>query len=328
MSVKPILKKLTIERSLIDLNRPEGYGLGLNLPLNLPDYNGPGARSLLNDVNDSPRHHHRSASLETTASSKKFIHPFAQSPRCQTPPMVSANPQWENEHAAESAAGNEEGLFPLRSEANVSSHRVRVNNRGGPVPLRIQTSRRTFGNHGGSQTNLQSPLTIHSADQLSASAAMSPSSVRSSFDRAIPRIRSRNEISSLTHADAVRQARRQFEEKEAAKDRKHAQDEMKALGKQGKKHGRKSATWSEGDGRPKLSKSDLTCEKIEGLVGTDYNSTTHRSPPVHTERTGKSPRRDRLPASSTKRKTHNMWTEFVLWLRTRLFKLSRRASRH
>lgn len=324
MSVKPILRKLTIERNSIDLNSPEGYGLGLNVP----DYDGSGGRSSLNDVNDPPRHHHRSASIETTASSKQFVHPFAQSPRCHTPPMSPANSQRENEYAANGLAINEEGLFPLRSESNLSSHRMRVNNRTGAVPLHIQTSRRTFGNYGGSQSNLPSPLTLHSSDQLSTSAAMSPSSVRSSFDRAIPRIRSRNEISTLSHADAVRQARRQFEEKEAAKDRKHAQDEMKAMEKQERKLGRKSATWSEGDARSKRSRSDLTNEKIGGLVGTDYNSTTHRPPPVHTESSGQIPPRNQHPAAhSTKRRTHSMWTALVLWLRTKIFKLGRRASR-
>lgn len=324
-AVKPILKKLThSEKNSLDLNRSEIYGLGLNVS----DYNGPGGRSSLGDGGVGNSRHYRSTSTETTASSKMFVHPFAQSPRPYTPPLGQANSHRENEFAHDNLAISEDEVFPPRSQSTLSSHRVQVNNNNsGPGTLRIQTSRRT--NHSGSQSNLHSPLAIHSSDHISPSAAMSPISVRSSFDR-IPRIRSRSDLSTISHADAVRQARRQFQEKEAAKDRKHAQDEIRAMEKQTardeKKHGRKSTATSIG-GRSKRSRSDLTQnEKTAGLVGTDYNSTSRRPLPFHADSTGSG--REHRAAQSAKKKTHNLWTEFVLWMRTKLFKIGRKASRH
>lgn len=324
MSVKPLFMKLSHgEKSSVDLNRSELYGLGLNIK----DYNGPGARSSLGDGNSR---HYRSASTETTGSK----HPFAQSPRPYTPPIGQANSQRENEIARDSLAIDEEDLFPPRSESNLSSHRSQINNNNNNntsvvAPLRIQTSRRSHGIHGGSQSNLQSPpLAAQSSEHFNTSATMSPASVRSSFDRALPRIRSRSDLTSLTHADAVRQARRQFQEKEAAKDRKYAQDEIRAMEKQAareERKTRKSVTISEG-ARGKRTKSDVTNEKVGGLVGTDYNSTSHRAAPFHADSSG-SDSYHQSRRSSTKKKTHSLWTEFVLWLRTRIFKLGRKATR-
>lgn len=306
------------EKNSLDVNRSDVYGLALYIP----DYNGPGAHSSLSGGIGS--RHYRSTSTETTASSKKFVHPFAQSPRPYTPPMSQTNFQRENDAARDSLAMGEEDYFP-RSESNLSSHRAQVNknnNPSGPAPLRIQTSRRAYT----SQTTLHSPqIATNSKDQINT--MISPSSIRSSFERAIPKMRSHSDLKEtpIGYHNAVKHARLAFEKKQNEKDQKIALEEAKAAERQKEREerqNRKSAT----SARSKRSRSDLTNgmnEKSGEAIGVDYNNTSHRTPPVpvHIESYGSNSRGE---GRSAKKSIHSLWVEFILWLRTKIFKLGRR----
>jgi hypothetical protein len=140
------------------------------------------------------------------------------------------------------------------------------------------------------------------------------------------RIRSRSEVDTRPRAETIQEARRKFQEKEQAKEEKAAREEIKALEKRQHKeakeidrqHRRSSASEVT---RSKRSKSDLTFhEKTEVLVGRDYNSASYQAPPLSTEDNFTPPPR----SNTTKLKTHSAWTKFVMWLRTRFLRMSKK----
>jgi hypothetical protein len=146
------------------------------------------------------------------------------------------------------------------------------------------------------------------------------------------RIRSRSEVDPRMRSESIREARRKFEEKEQAKAERIAQAEVKAIEKRNLREarqvekGHRKSTASEGS-RSKRSKSDLTAphEKTDGFVGWDYNSVPLQTPPHTAEDGFDPPKRSRTAASTTKKKTHSAWTSFMMWLRTRLLRMGKRA---
>lgn len=177
---------------------------------------------------------------------------------------------------------------------------------------------------------------------------MSP--LRTSLEGAF-RLRSRSEVDTGCRREDIREARRKFEEVERIKQEKYeAEQRRKAERKQEK---RKNTNGSEMSsvGRPSFSRkrtppstgaqakrvksgdsagrAGMMNEKVGGVEGFGFMSSNYASteggatpsfgPDVHDIRFER-PRR----STTTKRKTQSYWTSFMLWLRTRLFKLGRR----
>ena len=132
--------------------------------------------------------------------------------------------------------------------------------------------------------------------------------------------------------ESIREARRKFEEKEQAKAERFAQAEVKAIEKRNLREARlmekihRKPAANERT-KSKRSKPDLTAllEKQDGFVGRDYNSVSIQTPPHTAEDGFDPPRHSRTGASATKKKTRSAWASFMMWLRTRLLRMGKRA---
>jgi len=161
---------------------------------------------------------------------------------------------------------------------------------------------------------------------------MSPSSLRPSMDMGF-RIRSRSEVDTRGRSETIQEARRKFEAREQAKEEKAAREEIRQLEKRNQREARlmershRRSSASEQGTRAKRSKSDLTKnnEKTGGIFAQDYNSVPGQNPPsfADVESAGTPPRRGHKK-ESPKHKTHSAWTKFMMWLRTRFLRMSKR----
>lgn len=187
---------------------------------------------------------------------------------------------------------------------------------------------------------------------LSPSTSQAPMSpLRTSLEGAF-RLRSRSEVDTGGRREDIREARRKFEEAERIKQEKYESEQRKKLErKQEKRKNTGGSDMSSNLGRPSFSRkrtppvtgsharrvrsgdsagrTGVINEKVEGddgpaFIGSNYASTEGGATPsfgpdVHDVRF-ETPRR----STTTKRRTQSYWTSFMLWLRTRLFKLGRR----
>lgn len=188
---------------------------------------------------------------------------------------------------------------------------------------------------------------------LSPSTSQAPMSpLRTSLEGAF-RLRSRSEIDTGGSRVDIREARRKFEEKEREKNERYEAEQRKKMEKLEKRKNTAGSDMSS-IGRPSFSRkrtpphctsnntarrvrsgesarrAGVINEKVDGpgngsgFMSNSYASTEGGAAPsfgpdVHDIRF-ETPRR----STTTKRKTQSYWTSFMLWLRTRLFKLGRR----
>lgn len=344
--VKPVLRKFTqSEKNSLDLNRSAiEQGLGLYGS----DY-GAGSRSVHDVTFQSPRrgYHNRSTSgtsqfsTATTGSGHRagsFVHPFQQTPRPYTPPLATSytaslmGSEYSRDSPVFSEDDDQSRSYPvIRDASSLSNHSTALS--GNPIQpnLRIQTKPTSSSRlvHSNSLTNLHSSLTNLSSDLISPVDTMSPASaIRTSMDRSY-RIRSNSQVDTRARVESIREARRKFEEKELAKEQKAHLAEVKAIEKQNLREarqvekGQRKSSFSDTN-RSKRSKSDLTAqEKGETFIGRDYNSVPVLEPPLTAEDNFEPPKRSRTGASTTKKKTHSAWTQFMMWLRTRILRMSK-----
>lgn len=185
---------------------------------------------------------------------------------------------------------------------------------------------------------------------LSPSTSQAPMSpLRTSLEGAF-RLRSRSEVDTGGRREDIREARRKFEETERLKQEKYEAEQRRKMERKQEK--RKNTAGSEiSSGRPSFSRKrtppatgtharrvrsgdsagrqGVINEKAENLEAPGFMSSNYASiedgavpsfgPDVHDVRF-ETPRR----STTTKKKTQSYWTSFILWLRTRLFKLGRR----
>jgi hypothetical protein len=343
--LKPVLRKFTqSEKNSLDLNRPaieQGFGFSTS------DY-GTGSRTAYDVSFQSMRrgYHNRSTSgtsqfsTNTTGSGHRagsFVHPFQQTPRPYTPPLATASYAGSlrgSEYSRDSPVfpDDDEPCRPNPTFRAASSLSNISSSTPGPPALRLQTKVTSTSRLGNSQSNIPPSFSNLSQDMISPVDTISPASaIRTSIDRG-HRIRSHSQVDSRARTESIREARRKFEEKELAKEQKAQLAEVKAIerqnlreAKQMEKSARKSSV-SETT-RPKQSKSDLTAqEKGGGFIGRDYNSVPVLSPPLTTDEIPEPPRRTRTGASTTKKKTHSAWTQFMMWLRTRFLRMGKRRA--
>lgn len=326
---KPMSKRAADENS-IDLNRPaREQGLGIYSS----EYR-PASRSAQDVSFSSSRrgYHQRSTSSTSQFStgSSSFVHPFQQTPRPYTPPLVTSqhNSFIGSEHSRNSSAIADEGdhtRYAIRSASTLSDYAATSSSN---IPsLRIQTTSR-LAQPNNSQSNLHS-LHMHSPDVISPTETMSPSSALGSAIENGFRLRSRSETDTRSRAESIREARRKFDEKERLKEEKAAREDMLAREKQSLKEARqlekglKKSTTNEGSWS-KRSKSDLASqhEKGDELIGRKYDNAPLQTPPQTADDRFDTPTRTRT-ATSAKKKTHGTWTTFMIWLRTRLLRMGK-----
>lgn len=334
--VKPILRKLTqSEKNSLDLDRPAAEQDGLGI------YDYGNARASHDAIPGRRAYHNRSTSAAsqfstgTTGSGHRtaFVHPWQLTASSYQNSLREGDDidSLDNHSPALTEDEDQVRYHHLRSTSNLSN---RAPSLTGPSPspittqhpLRIQTK-----NISSSRLALAASHTsLHTFSEIaSPTDTMSPSStnMRSSIDKGF-RIRSRSEVDNRPRAETIQEARRRFQEKEQAKEEKAAREEIKALEKRQQKeakeidrqHRRSSASEAT---RSKRSRSDLTSyEKGDGLVGRSYNTSMFQTPVVPAEEAflGTTPPR----TNNAKRKTHSAWTKFVMWLRTRFLRMSKK----
>jgi len=132
-----------------------------------------------------------------------------------------------------------------------------------------------------------------------------------------------------TRSTTIQEERRKFEAREQAKEEKAAREEIRQREKRDQReakalersHRRSSASERT---RAKRSKSDLSRnEKGDGVFATDYNSVSGQNLPYFDASSGVPPPRGHKK-ESPKRKTHSAWTKFMMWLRTRFLRMSKK----
>ncbi|EER44532.1 hypothetical protein I7I53_04635 [Histoplasma capsulatum var. duboisii H88] len=245
----------------------------------------------------------------TTASSTlkpglQYVHPMRRTPRPYTPPISQS---YQNS-VVESEQSTDVGQFSADLDDAASSNRDVFAQPSEPQPYRI---------HPSSFTNISSSvLSNHARESYEAPSPLSRSSLDFTF-----RSRTRTNTDPSARAAAVEAARQAFEDKEAAKQRKLDKQNMKAqdreLRRQEKKeHQFSLSTATSSLGRrshEKRNSSEGRCsgrkpmsEKRDNATG-DY-AFTHNNP----SRTFESPK--------------SAWVLFITWLRTKLFKMSRKLS--
>ncbi|GAB7353933.1 hypothetical protein MBLNU459_g4540t1 [Dothideomycetes sp. NU459] len=340
--IKPYLRKMSLrddgeDQGRLDLSRPSAEndalaGLGI------------GGRSV-SDVSFQPAARRRSSvharaasgnsQLSTSSAplrpTQPFVHPMRQTPRPYTPPSaISYRPSHPEEEADESADVMTNDMCqpeyePLRHNraASMSSF-----NPGLSIQVPSTGSLTRLGNR--SQSNL-STMSDKSAKEKTPRGwrnaewsmdATSPSS-RTSFDKAISLFSrtSEQQEDAAARAASIRAARRAFEEREAAKERKLEQEQVKRA-KREEKQRRKSEAYE--GARHCRSRSDsgnatLIIDEMSSKEYSNFAPVHTSSLPVQGEHGGIAapPARANTDLSKTK-VAKGGWMRFMAWTRTRL----------
>ena len=236
VKIKPLLRKFSSqEKVAIDLSRSaaenEGLGVYANSESAAPVHAPGGSRA----------YHHRTTSGTsqvsniTTSSNRhgaQYVHPMRQTPLPYTPPIAG------------SYKNSLEGISPVRSfndDATSTPYApLPAPRRNLSSPIHIRTGS-SFTNS--SQTNLPgTPSSLRFPTDIATPEMMiSPTTARSSLDSAF-RKRSRSNTAQTDPAQqaaTVQHLRKQFQEKEAAKDLKYQEAEMKAAAKEQRRRERR-----------------------------------------------------------------------------------------
>ncbi|EPE30829.1 hypothetical protein GLAREA_03796 [Glarea lozoyensis ATCC 20868] len=336
--VKPILKKLTqSEKNSLDLDRPSGEQDGFSAGTGLFEYNyGTASRGSHDVVFQGRGQQHRvghtrstsGTSQFSTATAGSFVHPFQQTPRPYTPPLVASyqNSVRDSEISNHSPAFTEDEADHGRLNYTLRPSNTGTSSSLQHPQLRLQTKQSSSRLALATSTSSLSHTGQLSAEYTSPVDTMSPSSLRTSMDKGF-RLRSRSEVDGRGRHETIAEERRKFHEREQAKEEKAARDEVKAIERrnykeareQERRHRRSSASE---DIRSKRSKSDLTLrtEKSGNTVGRDYDSIPTQNTPSIVANLEDGPRR--VHKESAKKKTYSAWQKFMIWLRTRFIRVS------
>ncbi|TKA33296.1 hypothetical protein B0A50_00849 [Salinomyces thailandicus] len=257
--LKPCLRKMStakddpLEQGKIDLSK-SSFDQDRCAGLGIHDF---GARS----VSDVPFAHAAKRAPHTRATSvgsqvstgsasfkpsQPFVHPMRQSPRPYTPPASSSTPSFGHEEEA-----NERDDIIVDDDFHLNhNHRSRRSVSisstpaiAAPTPLSQSYSASDLGMipklTSASQTNLSLKSSYSTKSTKSRTRGRtrrdpstsidlptSPSS-RTSFDKAFSLVSRKSDPDPQSRDDRIRAARQKFEEKEAHKDRKHHQEQLK-----------------------------------------------------------------------------------------------------
>ena len=153
------------------------------------------------------------------------------------------------------------------------------------------------------------------------------------------RLRSRSEVDTAARQAHIREARRQFEDKEAQKqaqrDEKAARKRDAAMEREAarlvkmQKRGARERTSGSLDVRPSFARGDTGGTSVleEGRAsgfGAPFGASCYEDAEVE-DRPDTSARAEEFAKRvSTRRRTASVWTSFILWVRTKLLKAGRR----
>lgn len=285
-----------------------------------------------------------------------FQHPWQQTPRPYTPPAATSyQGSVVSEFDRQRVSFADDERLNLRSTSTLSNHTLGgsvIPTRRDNLTLNTKSSERlklALGTSSSSNLALNPNLASFSAETSatvvntlsSPNDTISPSSFRSSMDRTY-RLRSRSDAgaaemghSARGQIETIREARRKFEERERAKEERAAKDQVKAIEKRNLKEARRAegrarkSTASErsrGRGDSGMNeKAGGSLEVHEGLFVSDYDSAPVQTPPATEPAFGPlPPPRRKAKATAAKKKTHSAWTTFMMWLRTRLLRMSKK----
>ena len=287
--IKPLLRKFTSQENVtIDLSRSaaENEALGIYSSSEIK-YPPPSA-------GNNSGFHNRTTSAASelstnTNSSNRFgahyVHPMRQTPRPYTPPIANSYKTSLESEAPTVNTSNDAVFFDSHSR-HPSSHTsimptpyAPLPSTRRPPPLHVRT-RSASHLTSSSQTNLPgTPSSLRfNTDAITPSEMVSPTT-RSSLESAF-RIRSRSNTATtnndpVTQAATVQQLRRQFQEKEAAKELKYQQAEAWAQEKEAKRREKRDESerrTSEKRER-KRAKSNAASEKSSFLAAGEHHET-------------------------------------------------------
>ncbi len=340
VKIRPMLRKLSSsDVNSIDLSRSaaENEGLGIFGPSDL----GSDGRTSADVLRG---YHHRSNSqVSTTTSSSthptitQYVHPFRQTPRPYTPPLATSyqtsldsEPTDAGPVSASSDALDFDSYYgqPVSSTSYAplpSSRRI-------PPPLHIRThssSRLTSS----SQTNLPgTPSSLRQQTSTKPLDTMLPSG-RSSLETVF-RKRSRANTATSPETEAAEYAartatvahlRREFNDREEAKQLRYQEAEARAQAKEiGKKQKREESQTRKSEAKErKRAKSNAASEKTIPMA--DYDTAQpFILPPSHEF---VQPRRRGATGASAGKGILNRWQLFMFKLRTAWLKLLRMMSK-
>ncbi|KAL3472409.1 hypothetical protein BJX99DRAFT_215296 [Aspergillus californicus] len=331
VQIKPLLKRASRDDSpttSIDIPRSslDQDGLGI--------YTSYERDSVQNDLYKFPTRrklpdfHRRSTSgtsqLSTASSSSiwkpgsQYVHPMRLAPRAYTPPLAAHSCQNSYFESDGSLKGEiAEGDLLTQSNLENNDQYAQASSVSRPrLSLHIQDNSFSVL-PGASQTNITGRTSFgYSRDNGSTLDTTSPTS-RSSLDFVF-RSRTRTSMDPVSRAATIQAARQAFEEKEAAKNRKFEQQQLKAEERHNKrqeKQGHRTSI-SLGDGH-------IQEKGYEQDTSKNSKNISEQEPP-HRSHSTKRPSPD---SENWRFQSKSTWMLFLTWLRTRIFKFGRRVRR-
>lgn len=291
---------------------------------------------------------HGSGSSKAT---QPFIHPMRQTPRPYTPLNGSANASFVNEDEANEIKDVVDDEFrPAQGYRNRRSMSIPSTPAIIPTPLSQSYTANDLGMipklTSTSQTNLsmksgrsgkssQSRKGERSGSRRNTDRSFDPPSSRTSFDRAFSYVSRKSESDPSSRDERIREARRKFEEKEAYKDRKYKQEQLKRREtddvkreKKEEKQRRKTEEFertrvsksSSNQSSPKKPRKEPDPEK-EQLHSRSYDETrpaTLTTLPRRGAQPGVSEKTPRMTERKV-RDAQSGWVRFSAWFHTRMF---------
>ena len=247
--IKPLLRKFTSQENVtIDLSRSaaENKGLGIysSSEINIQPPSAAAKRGFHNHTASGASELSTNTMLSTQHGAS-YVHPMRQTPQSHTPPIANSYKTSLESEAPTISTSSDAAFFdsysrqPSTNTVTTPTPYAPLPSTRRPPPLHVRTgsaSRLTSS----SQTNLPgTPSSLRfNTDTITPSDMVSPTA-RSSLESAF-RKRSRSNTANtsndpVTQAATVQQMRRQFQEKEAAKELKYQQAEARAQEKEAKR---------------------------------------------------------------------------------------------
>ncbi|KAI5208749.1 hypothetical protein AUEXF2481DRAFT_6459 [Aureobasidium subglaciale EXF-2481] len=354
--IKPYLRKMSLrdddlDQGRLDLSRPSAENeslTGIGICDDAPSF----SRST-SDVSFIPStrrkaSHSRAtsgpASLAVAASGPlRPTQPFAplrEAPRAFTPPATVSQGDTSDDEAEESVGVLTNDIRQPDYEPWKPRRSVSISSNPAITPL-SQTY--TAGSLTKLTSASQSNLSIRSQpsyDQLKSGRSTrnngrgsdypATPSARTSIDKAFSFItRTSEPEDAASRAAAIRAARRAFEEKEAAKDRKYEKEDVKRRASVIKKEERK---WRKSDPRASMTSNgsnSIVVDEEKAVAGTDYATQTPAhdlSLPIQGDQSGAAPTVPISPPAPSKTKqAKGGWNRMLAWTRTRLLNCGGKA---
>ncbi len=336
VKIKPLLRKFTSQENvMIDLSRSaaenEGLGIYSSSEISVPD----SRRGYHNRTTSGASE----LSTNTTSSNRfrtQYVHPIRQTPRSYTPPIAgSYKTSFESEAPTVTTTG-EAPFFDSQSRqpsSNTPSSYAPLPSTRRPPPLHVRSgsiSRLTSS----SQTNLPgTPSSLRfNTDTITPSEMVSPTT-RTSLESAF-RMRSRSNTANTINdptaqAATVQQLRRQFQEKEAAKELKYQAAEARAQEKEAKRQEKRE----EGERRTsekkerKRARSNAASEKSGILAAGEPLPVIQMLPQETSESRASQQRRREDTAGKAGEAARSKWSLFWFRITTMWLRLKKKMSR-